>query len=155
MSTRREPSYKRLVKGRSSKDQMADVIRSVPLFAECSKKELSLLAGIAEERDAAAGDVIVREGESGIGLEIILEGQVRVEIGGETRRHLGPGAFFGEIALLDGGPRSATVVAETEVRLLAVPAWSFNATIKSEPSIAVTMLREVARRLRERPADDD
>jgi CRP-like cAMP-binding protein len=140
---------------RSSKDQMAEVIRSVPLFAECSKKELSLLAGIAEERDIAAGETIVREGETGIGLEIVLEGDVRVEIGGETRRRLGPGAFFGEIALLDGGPRSATVVAETEVRLLAVPAWSFNATIKSEPSIALTMLREVARRLRDKPSADE
>ncbi|MEA2434042.1 MAG: family transcriptional regulator, cyclic receptor protein [Actinomycetota bacterium] len=134
---------------------MADVIRSVPLFSECSRKELSLLAGIAEERDVAAGESIVRQGETGIGLEIVLEGDVRVEIDGETRRHLGPGAFFGEIALLDGGPRSATVIAETEVRLLAVPAWSFNATIKSEPSIAVTMLRELARRLRDRPASDD
>jgi CRP/FNR family transcriptional regulator, cyclic AMP receptor protein len=95
-----------------------------------------------------AGDVICREGETGVGLHVVVSGETKVQVGGRTRRRLGPGAFFGEVALLDGGPRSATVVADTPVRTLSIPAWSFRSLLKSQPSLSLKMLEEVCRRLR-------
>ncbi|HJR45402.1 MAG TPA: cyclic nucleotide-binding domain-containing protein [Actinomycetota bacterium] len=135
--------------GHASKSQIMDLLRSVPLFAACSKRELSLLAGIADQLEFDSGDVIFREGETDVGLQVILEGQTEVSIGDTARRKLGPGAFLGEIALLDGGPRSATVTALTPVKTLSIPAWTFNATLKGEPALALKMLRELARRIRE------
>lgn len=134
---------------RASKKQIMELLRSVPLFATCSKRELSLLAGIAEELEFEAGDYIFREGDSDVGLQVILDGETEVSVAGEVRRKLGPGAFLGEIALLDGGPRSASVAALTRVRTLSIPAWTFNATLKSEPNLALKMLTELARRIRE------
>ncbi len=125
-----------------------DLLKTVPLFASCSKRELTLLGRIVEEKEYSAGEVICREGESGLGLFIVTEGETEVEVGGRKRRQLGPGAFFGEIALLDGGPRSATVTATSPVRILMVPAWSFNAALKSQPELAIKMLKEVCRRVR-------
>ncbi|HVF52829.1 MAG TPA: cyclic nucleotide-binding domain-containing protein [Actinomycetota bacterium] len=128
--------------------QVKDLLKTVPLFAACSKREINLLAGIVEVEQFAAGAELCREGEAGLGLFIVMEGETEVKVKGRTRRKLGPGAFFGEIALLDGGPRSATVVASTDVKSMLIPAWSFNATLKSDPSLAITMLKEVCRRVR-------
>ncbi len=128
--------------------QVREQLKAIPLFASCSKKELSLLAGIVEEVAFSAGDALCEEGEKGLGLYVVLEGETQVRIGGKKRRDMGPGAFFGEIALLDGGPRSATIMAKTDVTALHIPAWSFNATLKSEPSLALPMLKEVCRRIR-------
>lgn len=118
------------------------------MLSTCSKKELSLLSGIADEMGYGAGETIFEEGEEGLGLQIIMEGEAKVVINGRTRRKMGAESFFGEIALLDGGPRTATVVAETDVRTLSIPAWSFNAVLKEQPSIALKMLPELAHRLR-------
>ena len=137
---------------KSSKKEVEDVLENVPLFAECSKKEISLLAGMVEEEEFEADAVLCKEGESGLGLSILMEGDVAVSIGGEHRRDMGPGSFFGEIALLDGGPRTATITAKTPVRVLSIPAWTFNATLESSPELAVKMLREVTRRVRETDA---
>lgn len=138
-----------MTSGKASKAQVMDLLRSVPLFASCSKRELSLLAGIADQLEFAAGEVIFLEGDSDVGLQVILEGETQVSLAGRPRRKLGPGAFLGEIALLDGGARSATVTAATQVRTLSIPAWTFNATLKSEPALALKMLKELARRIRE------
>jgi len=137
---------------KSSKSQVEDVLEKVPLFAECSKKELSLLAGMVEEAEFEAGAALCKEGESGLGLSVIMEGEVAVSVGGEHRRDMGEGTFFGEIALLDGGPRSATVTAKGPVRVISIPAWTFNATLESRPDLAVKMLREVCKRVRETDA---
>ncbi len=134
---------------KASKADVMELIKSVPLFSGCSKRELSLLAGIADEMEFGPAQAIVTEGETGVGLQVVMEGKVKVVVGGRTRRVLGPGAFFGEIALLDGGPRSATVVADSDVRTLAIPAWSFNAVLKAEPGLSHKMLLELARRIRE------
>ena len=130
-------------------DQAVDALRGVPLLAGLNDKQLRLLAGQAKEVGFSAGKVICEEGERGTGLHVILEGQTKVQIGGRTRSKMGPGAFFGEIALLDGGPRSATVVAETDGRLLSIPFWNFKSIIKEYPGVALKMLEEVAVRLRE------
>jgi CRP-like cAMP-binding protein len=124
------------------------LLKTVPLFSSCTKKELSTIASIVKEVDFEAGRTICREGESGVGLHVVVDGETKVQIGGRTRRRLGPGAFFGEIALLDGGPRSATVIAETPVKTLAIPAWEFRPLIEAQPRLALKMLEEMCRRLR-------
>lgn len=137
-----------MAKQKSATERVMDLLRTVPLFSTCSKKEFSLMAQIAEEQEFGAGNVICREGDTGLGLYVIMQGETEIKVGGQTQRRLGPGAFFGEIALLDGGPRTATVIAETDVRLLTIPAWSFNAVLKSQPTLAIKMLQEVCRRMR-------
>jgi CRP-like cAMP-binding protein len=134
------------------KGAMRDLIASTSLFASCSKRELSLLAGIAEQVDAPRGTVLCREGQSDLGLHVVVDGTVRVIVGDTERRQLGPGAFFGEISLFDGGPRSATVEAATEVTVLHIPAWGFNAVLRQEPELAIKMLTELASRIRENDA---
>jgi CRP/FNR family cyclic AMP-dependent transcriptional regulator len=130
------------------RSDLIDLLRTVPLFSACTNKELQAIGAVVKEVEFPAGRVICKEGETGVGLHVIAEGETKVQIGGRTRRRLGPGAFFGEIALLDGGPRTATVVAETPVRTLAIPAWSFKSVIRSQPGIALKMLEETCRRLR-------
>jgi CRP-like cAMP-binding protein len=121
---------------------------NVPIFSGCSKRELSVIARAAKEVSHRAGTVIAREGERGIGLFLILEGECSVSIGGKTRAKLGPGDFFGEVALLDGGPRTATVTALTPVRLVGITGWVFRGLLMEHPSIALKTLEAVAGRLR-------
>jgi CRP/FNR family transcriptional regulator, cyclic AMP receptor protein len=121
---------------------------NVPIFSGCSKRELSVIARAAKEVSHRAGTVIAREGERGIGLFLILEGECSVSIGGRTRAKLGPGDFFGEVALLDGGPRTATVTALTPVHLVGITGWVFRGLLMEHPSIALKTLEAVAGRLR-------
>jgi CRP-like cAMP-binding protein len=139
---------------RVTNEQMIEALRGVPLFANCTKRELAMLARIAKPHEYAAGYTIVTQGREGVGLHVILEGAAKVEINGRQRRKLGPGAFFGEIALLDGGPRSASVTTEAPTRVVTIPTWEFRALLTDQPALAIRMLEEVARRLRDvdRPA---
>jgi CRP/FNR family transcriptional regulator, cyclic AMP receptor protein len=137
---------------RKSTSELTGLLKTVPIFSACTNKEIASIGRIVKEVDFAPGRVICREGETGVGLHVVVEGETKVQIGGRTRRRLGPGAFFGEIALLDGGPRTATVIAETPVKTLAIPAWSFKGVIKSQPSLALKMLEETCRRLRQNEA---
>jgi CRP/FNR family cyclic AMP-dependent transcriptional regulator len=138
----------RAARQKSSKAELTELIRSIPLFSSCTRTELGRIADIAKEVEFSPGQVICNEGDTGVGLHIVVQGETKVQIGGRTRRRLGSGAFFGEIALLDGGPRSATVIAETPVHTVSIPAWSFKTILKSNPSMALKMLEETARRLR-------
>jgi CRP/FNR family transcriptional regulator len=133
---------------KSSNKQLIDLLREVPLFSSCTKKELSALASAGKEVNHPAGHVICHEGEVGYGLHVVIEGETRVEVGGRTRRRLGPGAFFGEIALLDKGPRTATVIAETDTITFVLASWNFRSVLKSQPGLAVKMLEETSRRIR-------
>jgi CRP/FNR family cyclic AMP-dependent transcriptional regulator len=123
-------------------------LAKVPIFSGCSKRELQLIARAAKEVNHKEGTVIAREGERGIGLFLILEGQCKVSIGGRTKATLGPGDFFGEVALLDGGPRTATVTAATPVKLLGITGWVFRGLLMEHPTIALKTLEGVAGRLR-------
>ena len=127
---------------------VANKLAQVPIFAGCSKRELAIIARAAKEVTHKEGTVIAREGERGIGLFLILEGQCNVSIGGKTKARLGPGDFFGEVALLDGGPRTATVTAMTLVRLVGITGWVFRGLLMEHPSIALRTLESVAGRLR-------
>ena len=123
-------------------------LAKVPIFSECTKRELNIIARASKEVPHKAGTVIAREGERGIGLFLILEGDCRVSIGGKTKAKLGPGDFFGEVALLDGGPRTATVIAETPMTVLTLERSGFRRVIESEPEVAVKILASIATMLR-------
>ncbi len=123
-------------------------ISKVPIFSECSKRELAIIARASKLVSHKEGTVIAREGERGIGLFLIVEGQCKISIGGKTKAKLGPGDFFGEVALLDGGPRTATVTAMTPVRLIGITGWVFRGLLMEHPSIALKTLEAVAGRLR-------
>jgi CRP/FNR family cyclic AMP-dependent transcriptional regulator len=123
-------------------------LAKVQLFSGCSNKELTTLARAVKDIDHPAGTVIAREGDPGIGLFIIAEGTTDVTIGGRRKAKLGPGDFFGEIALLDGGPRTATVTATTDVKLLGLTEWVFRGLMIEHPAIAVKALQAMAGRLR-------
>lgn len=123
-------------------------LAKVPMFSACSKRELNLIARAAKEVNHAAGTVLAREGERGVGLFLIVEGRCVVSIGGKQKAKLGPGEFYGEIALLDGGPRTATVTAQTDVRLVGITEWVFRGLLREHPSIALKTLESVAGRLR-------
>jgi CRP/FNR family transcriptional regulator, cyclic AMP receptor protein len=125
-----------------------DTLKTIPLFSACSKSELRNIANIVKESEFPAGHTICKEGETGIGLHVLVEGEAEVKIGGRERARLAPGSSFGEIALLDGGPRSATIITRTPARTLSIPVWAFRNTLKNHPSLTVKMLEEACRRLR-------
>jgi len=128
-------------------DARIDRLRSVPLFASCTDKELSFIASRVDEVDIPAGQVLTKKGESGGDFFIILEGKAEVEAA-EGKRALGPGDFFGEIALLDNGPRTATVKAATAMRCLVLGHEQFRDVLHQNGDIAVKVLRAVTQRLR-------
>ncbi len=123
-------------------------LANVPIFSGCSKRELAIIARAAKEVSHRGGAVIAREGERGVGLFLIMEGQCSVTIGGKAKAMLGPGDFFGEVALLDGGPRTATVTAMAPVKLVGITGWVFRGLLMEHPSIALKTLEAVAGRLR-------
>ena len=127
---------------------VANNLANVPIFSGCSKRELGIIARASKEVSHKEGTVIAREGERGIGLFLILDGQCKVTIGGKTKARLGPGDFFGEVALLDGGPRTATVTALSPVRLVGITGWVFRGLLMEHPTIALKTLEAVAGRLR-------
>jgi CRP/FNR family cyclic AMP-dependent transcriptional regulator len=127
---------------------VAAKLANVPIFSGCSKRELTLIARAAKEVNHKEGTVIAREGERGIGLFLILNGECEVTIGGKRKAKLSAGDFFGEVALLDGGPRTATVTALTPVKLVGITGWVFRGLLMEHPSIALKTLESVAGRLR-------
>ena len=123
-------------------------LANVALFSDCSKRDLQTIARVVREIPHPAGTVIAREGEPGVGLFVLLDGTAEVSIGGRKKATLGPGEFFGEIALLDGGPRTATVTAKTDVQLLGLTEWVFRGLMSEHPTIALKTLQQMAGRLR-------
>jgi CRP-like cAMP-binding protein len=125
-------------------------LRRVPLLSELREKELSRLANILKERAISAGRPIIVEGGGGIAFFMMLEGRATIRVGEEVRAEIGPGEFFGEQALLlDGAPRSAAVVAETDVRCVGMSAWEFPSFVRDHPPIAWKLLQTLAARLAE------
>jgi CRP/FNR family cyclic AMP-dependent transcriptional regulator len=134
----------------SMSDERIEILRKVPLFDGLSDKELAAVANAAKERRFDTGDVVVGEGEGGVGFFVIADGSARVETRGERRATLGAGASFGEVALLDeGGKRTASVIAESPLRLFGLTAWLFTPLLEQHPEIAVKIAKMLARRLRE------
>ena len=124
----------------------ADELRAIPLLASASDAALERIASSAGEMTCQAGQIVALEGDPGSGMFVVLDGSARVEWRGGSVE-LGPGAFFCELTLLaPGGTRIARVRAATEMRCLAIARDDAMALIESEPSIALAMLREIARR---------
>ena len=132
---------------------VASQLAKVPIFAGCSKRELQAIVQAAKEVEHEEGHVIAREGDRGVGFFLITQGTAKVSIGGRTRARLGPGDFFGEISLLDRGPRTASVTATSPIRLVGITAWVFRGLLEEHPSIAIKMLEVVAGRLRSTSKD--
>ena len=125
-----------------------ETLRGVPLFADLDERALERLARVFRERDFPAGATVTREGSSGAGFFVIVEGEAMVSVGGEERARLRPGDYFGEIALIDEGVRSATITAETRLRCYGLTPWDFRPFVEEHPGVAWTLLRALARRLR-------
>jgi CRP-like cAMP-binding protein len=129
-------------------EQKQDLLGQVPLFAGISEAGLEELGGIADEIEVRAGTVLTREGYREGAFFVIVSGTVRIERGGRTINTLGPGEFLGEIALLDGGPRTATATTESACRLLSMTYQMFHELLDASPSIRTAMLETVGQRLR-------
>lgn len=125
------------------------LLARVPLFAGLSRRELRQLAEHADQVRYREREAIVHADQPGGTFYVIVEGETRVVRGGRTLSRLGPGEFFGEISLLDGGPRTASVLAETPVTAIRIFKRSFDRVVSQEPSVAAKILAVVARRLRE------
>jgi CRP/FNR family cyclic AMP-dependent transcriptional regulator len=126
----------------------AKALKNVPLFEELDDRELDRLANEFKERVFPAGASVVSEGASGAAFFVITAGHALVTVQGEERARLGPGDHFGEIALLDEGVRSATVIAETELRCYGLTPWEFRPFVEEHPRVAWKLLQALARRLR-------
>ena len=123
------------------------MIKRAPLFASCSKRELEEIARIADEIDLREGKEMTRQGSRGREFFVLLEGEAEVTKDGATINRLGPGDFFGEIALVSDSPRTATVTATTPVRTLVVTATSFKRLLDDQPEIQRKVLVQLAERL--------
>ena len=129
-----------------------DFMRDVPLFAGLLRSELDRIALVMNPREVAAGDVVCVEGEPGSEFFLIAAGEAEIERGGQTVAKLSVGDHFGELALLDRGPRSATVRAVTDLRLFVLRDESFAAVLNEVPALAQKLLAAMSRRLREADA---
>ncbi|HUH14753.1 MAG TPA: cyclic nucleotide-binding domain-containing protein [Gaiellaceae bacterium] len=127
----------------------AETIARVPLFAGLEQRDLDRIADSFKERTYAAGETIAREGHGGAGFFVIAEGTAKVSVQGEERSTLGPGDYFGEIALLDEGARTATVTAETDMTTYAMTFWEFRPIVETDARIAWKLVQALAHRLRE------
>ncbi len=125
-----------------------DSIARVPLFSDLGRRELERIADSFKERTLEAGETLTTEGAAGAGFFVIGAGTVTVTVQGEDRGTLGPGDYFGEIALIDEGARTATVVAESDVTLYGMTFWEFRPIVESDARIAWKLLQALARKLR-------
>jgi CRP/FNR family transcriptional regulator, cyclic AMP receptor protein len=126
-----------------------ELVQGIPLFADLDKKELQGVASSMKERTFNAGQKIASEGQTGIGFFVIADGTAKVTRGDEERATLGPGDYFGEIALIDDGIRTASVTADSELKVYGLTSWEFRPIVESNASIAWKLLKTMAVRLRE------
>jgi CRP/FNR family cyclic AMP-dependent transcriptional regulator len=134
---------------RTTKDAKAALLGHVDLLAECTQKELRDIASLMTEYDAKAGQVLAREGQRGDEFFIIMTGRATATRNGLLLAELHPTNFFGELALLDGGNRTATVVADTDLELLVLSRAEFKQVFKTYPTVSYRMLTGLGARLRQ------
>lgn len=126
-----------------------EALRRVPLLAGIEQRDLQKLVRQFRERTFPEGSAVTREGETGVGFFVIARGSANVSVGGEHRSTLGAGDSFGEMALIDDGPRSATIVAATDLSCLALSPWDFKPFVEEHPTVAWTLLQTLAQRVRD------
>jgi CRP/FNR family cyclic AMP-dependent transcriptional regulator len=129
--------------------QMVDSLREIPLFADLSSDDLKRLGASMHEQSFAPGQEVVTEGDGGIGFFVILDGTARISQGGEDRGTLSVGGYFDEMALIDGDNRSASVVAEGDLRCAAMTMWHFQPFVKGHPDVARALLTALVKRVRD------
>lgn len=132
-----------------SRSSKVDLLKKVPLFDGLSRRQLEQIATLADEVDVPAGKRLAQSGESGHELFIILEGRAMVKTPHGRTVRMGPGDFFGEMSLLDGGPRSADVDAEGAMRLFVIGHREFWSLLSTAPPIARKIMTVLSARLRE------
>src|SRR5579859_1731355 len=131
-----------------------DTLARVDLFSSLDKKELQALSKSCQERKYSTGSTLIKQGDSGVGLYIIISGHVKTTLAKNPDRAevdlgtSGPGSVLGEMALLDDLPRSATITAVDDVTALLLPVWEFRTAVRSHPEIALKLLAVLSRRLR-------
>ena len=133
---------------RSSKAEQIELLGNVSLFSECSKKELGQVASMMDERRVESGTELTREGDEGDEFFVVAEGLAEAVIGKKKVGSIKPGSFFGEMALLDQGPRVATVTTKLPTRVLVLDAKGFGRVVRDSPSVALKVMKTLAERLR-------
>ena len=134
---------------RIPQDEKISHLQKVDILADCTKKQLKAVAAISRVVEVPAGTTLTRAGESGEEFFFILDGSASVDVTRRKRVKLGPGEFFGEMSLLDGEPRSATVRAESDMRLLVILRRNFQTLLSEVPELTRTILIVLSRRLRD------
>jgi CRP/FNR family transcriptional regulator, cyclic AMP receptor protein len=134
---------------RLRKDAKLELLRRVPLFAGCSKRELGEISMLADELGFPPGTTLIEEGRLGHEFFVLVEGEVDVRRKGRKVSRLGDGAFFGEMALVSSRPRNATVTTATPVRVLVVHEQAFRRLLRDSPSIQLKVLETLADRAAE------
>jgi CRP-like cAMP-binding protein len=130
---------------RPTQRDWADVLGALPLFSRMGKRHVRAIAKLAKVVDYSPGEAIVQEGEPGDSFYLLLEGRARVA---GTSRTLRPGDFFGEMALIDGGPRSATIMATDDVRTMNLPRRAFVKALEQDTRIGFAIMEVLAARVR-------
>ena len=125
-----------------------DAIRRVPLFAELSDPELEQVAGLFKQRRFKEGEIVAQEGSGGAAFFLIDSGEATVTVGGQPRPTLGPGDYFGEIALIDEGARSATIAAASDLECYGLTFWDFRPLVMENAAICWKLLQFMVARLR-------
>ena len=125
-----------------------ELLQRVPIFADFDRGDLQRLARSFKERTFEAGKTVAAEGKSGAGFFVIESGEASVSVRGEERAKIGAGDYFGEIALIDDGARSATITADTDLHCFGLTSWEFRPLVESNASIAWKLLETLAKRLR-------
>ena len=131
------------------KDTYLDHLAQVPLFAACSRKELQTIAKASDEVTVPSDKVLVEQGASGRECFVIVEGTASVRRNGRKVATLGPGSYFGELSLLDKGPRTATVTADTPLTVLVLGPREFSSVLDSVPGLSHKLLSTLASRVRD------
>ena len=130
-----------------------ELLQRVPLFEDFERGDLERLARSFKERTFNAGETVASEGEGGAGFFVIESGEAVVAVGGDERGRLGPGDYFGDIALIDMGARTATVMAESDLHCYGLTFWDFRPLVETDARVAWPLLQVMAKRLREAEAE--
>ena len=136
-------------------EQLIESLKKVPMLAALRKEQIEGLAKLATIKDYVRNEVVIKQGDPGTALYVILTGTVKVTqrnrpgFADTTLNVLGKGEFFGEMSLIDGYPRAATVTAQTDTQTVELNRWAFLDALKREPAIAVAMLPVLTRRIRQ------
>jgi CRP/FNR family transcriptional regulator, cyclic AMP receptor protein len=133
---------------RGTVDPTAELLGKVDLFSDLSPKELGVLASLAKEHQHRDGATIVEQGDTSARFYLVKEGQVAVKVNGRVRSRLGPGDYFGELAVIDGAPRSASCIADGPVTTLSLASFSLRPVLRQHPDVTLKLLAKVVERLR-------